>query len=266
MLLYLYIINNHILQRDNKMTASTKPLVTDKVLGRIRALLAMGGDTSSEHEAAIATKRANKLMEDYEVSLSDIKDLNGADLGLYKYDLGTGKQKTWLSVLALNIAKLNECIVSFTESDSVTQKASYEFKGFKNDVEICEFMMVYVVDTCKRLYKQDKTKLRLDGALDKEDYLLGLSDKIVIRIKNIIEDRAKILSDLSDGSSLIVQKSALVTQVHGEQKTENTVQEREVNYRAYSGGCMASKEIHLGRFLSDNYKPKRAPNKNISQA
>ena len=34
-----------------------------KILERIRALLAMGGDVSSEHEAAIALKRARSLMD-----------------------------------------------------------------------------------------------------------------------------------------------------------------------------------------------------------
>jgi len=40
---------------------------TDKIVERVRKLLAMSEDTSSPHEAAIAAKRAAHLMQQYNI-------------------------------------------------------------------------------------------------------------------------------------------------------------------------------------------------------
>lgn len=236
------------------MTALTQPLATNKVIERIRALLAMGGDTSSIHEAAIATKRANKMMAEHQVSLSDIQDLSGANLGCYQYDLNSNQQTTWISALALKIAKMNDCIVSFASRASTESLISYEFKGFEEDVAVCEFMMVYLVDTCHELYERDSNKLRFNGVTDKHDYLLGLSDRINERIQSIMNERAAAVCSQPSSNALVIDKSAIVEKIHGSQKQESTVESRKPNYRAFSAGKMAAKDVHLGRFIGNDYQ------------
>lgn len=236
-----------------KMTTLIQPLASDKVIERIRALLAMGDDKSSIHEAAIATKRASKMMEDYQVSLSDIKDLSGANLGCYQYDLNSNKQETWLSALALKIAKMNSCIVTFAARASSKSSIVYEFKGFEEDVLVCEFMMVYLVDAFNERYDRDSKKLRLSGLANKHDYLLGMSDKINERIQSIINERAATVCSESTSNALVVNKESVISQIHGDQHQQNTVESRKPNYRAFSAGKMAAKDVHLGRFIGNNY-------------
>jgi hypothetical protein len=236
------------------MTTLTQPLATNKVIERIRALLAMGGDTSSIHEAAIATKRANKMMADHQINLSDIKNLSGANLGCYQYDLNSNQQKTWLSALALKIAKMNDCIVSFASRASTSSLITYEFKGFEEDVAVCEFMMVYLVDACNELYERDSSKLRLSGVADKHDYLLGLSDKINERIQTIMNERAAAVCNQPSSNALVIDKSIIVEQAHGSQQQQSTVESRKPNYRAFSAGKMAAKDVHLGRFIGNDYQ------------
>ena len=231
------------------MTTLSQQQAAKKVHERIRALLAMGGDKSSAHEAAIALKRARSLMDQHQVSLADIKNMDSGDLGVGKYGLGSNKQSVWISSLALNVARLNDCVVSYNQPLNSKEHITYEFKGFNEDVELCEFMIVYLVDTCNRLYLRDKDRLQLDGAADKNDYLLGMSDKITSRIKEMIQQRAESASSMSDGRSLVFTKSAIVAQAHGQQKTNNTKQTREANYKAYRGGRIASNDVHLGNFI-----------------
>ena len=234
------------------MTTLPQQQAAKKVHERIRALLAMGSDKSSAHEAAIALKRARSLMDQHQVSLSDIKNMEGDSLGVGKYGLGSSKQSIWISSLALNVARLNDCVVSYNQPRNSKEHITYEFKGFNEDVELCEFMIVYLVDTCNRLYERDKNRLRLNATTDKNDYLLGMSDKIVSRIKEMIEQRAAAPTNLSDGRSLVFTKSAIVAQAHGQQKTNNTKQTREANYKAYRGGRIASNDVHLGNFINHN--------------
>src|SRR5699024_12228370 len=105
----------------------------------------------SENEAAIALKRARKLMDEHQVSLSDVEAMTEDDLGSADYDLGSSRQKLWVGAIALKIAEMNDCIVRIAprrRGDNIR----YQFDGFKEDAKMCEFMLVYLVDTCNRLY------------------------------------------------------------------------------------------------------------------
>lgn len=228
------------------MTSTDNKKVSDKILERIRALLAMGNDTSSEHEAAIALKRARSLMDEHQVTLHDIEKLTVDDLGQASFDSGSSKQKRWVSALALAVANMNDCVVDIQRLYNM----NYVFKGFKEDVLLCEFMLVYLVETCNRLYERDKKILGLWGVADKNDYLKGISRGISIRIATIIVEREKSMSKNSNSRSLVITKSAIVSEKYGEQKTKKPkASSRSVNGEAYIGGRIASEEVSLGSFV-----------------
>lgn len=240
------------------MSNSTKQQVSDKIVNRIRALLAMGADTSSENEAAIALKRARSLMDEHQVSLSDIEAVTEDDLGSTDYDLGSSKQKLWIGSLSLKIAEMNDCVVCIAarrRGDNIR----YQFDGFKEDTKICEFMLVYLVDTCNRLYLRDKGKLNLKGAGDKNDYLTGITQGLCERMDEIIEQRKEAMSAACNGRSLMVVKAAIVEKAHGKQKSKSrkTYSSRHPNRDAYFGGNDASKEVHLGTFMGNNVEPNK---------
>ena len=235
------------------MSDSIDKQVDDKVISRIRRLLAMGNDKSSEHEAAIALKRARSLMDEHQVELSDIEAMSEDDLGSAEYDIGSSRQKLWVGNIALKIAKMNDCVVRITRrrrGDNIR----YVFDGFKEDASLCEFMLVYLVDTCNRSYIQDKDRLNLKGAGDKNDFLVGMSLGLSERMDDIIEQRKKTMSEASDGRSLIVMKAAIVEQAHGKQKTSKrkSYSHRNTNIGAFVAGSEASKEVHLGSFVSND--------------
>lgn len=258
-LFYRYdIISIYTNSEFSAMTNQANLKSTKRVYDRIRALLAMGGDKSSLREAEIALRRARVLMDEHQITLSDVQCMSENGLGVSKYNLGSTQQKTWISTLALNVAKLNDCVVGYDRPTTSTEFITYEFKGFQEDVELCEFMIVYLVDTCNRMYERDRERLGLSGLLDKEDYLLGMSDKINGRIKEIIKARADQKVSLTDGRSLVLVKSAIVERAHGEQKKENTPLTRKANYKAYRGGRAASNDIHLGRFVSSKHEAAQA--------
>lgn len=234
------------------MITSNDKRASEKILERIRALLAMGGDTSSEHEAAIALKRARKLMDDHQVTLADIENIKDDDLGSSEYDLGSTRQQRWVTRLAINVAKLNDCIVTYAARRRGENKR-YQFKGFKEDAGMCEFMLVYLVDTCNRLYQRDKDKLGLYGTADKNDFLRGLAAGIIDRIKDMIEERNQ--AQASDGRSLVLIKMAVVEAEFGKEKYRNVKVRSAANHNAYSAGKRTASEVHLGSFVGSNSKP-----------
>ena len=222
-----------------------------KILERIRALLAMGGDVSSEHEAAIALKRARSLMDKHQVTLADIENLNDDSFGEAEHTTGSRQQKTWISGLAIKIAKLNDCIVGIKTRYSRQDQVVYVFKGFAEDSQVCDFMLVYLVDTCNRLYNRDKARLGLKGISDKNDYLLGLVKGLGERMDEMIAERQS--AKASDGRSLVVLKKAMVEEEFGEAKYRKTRRYRAAG-AGYEAGKKAAKDVHLGSFVGNSNK------------
>ena len=218
----------------------------DKILARIQQLLAMGGDVSSEHEAQIALRRARKLMDQHQITLADIENIKTDDMGVTSYDLGSTRQQRWVTNLAISVANLNDCIVQYGARHRWENKR-YEFKGFKEDASMCEFMLVYLVDTCNRLYQRDKKKLGLSGASDKNDYLRGIVNGLKSRIAEIIQERK--LAKASNGRSLMVVKMAVVENEFGQAKYTSRTQKSPKNYNAWVAGTKSAEEVHLGSFV-----------------
>lgn len=230
-------------------TESSKEQASSKIIERVRALLAMGGDVSSQHEAAIAMKRARKLMDEHQITLADIESLTEDDLGVANYDAGSTRQKIWVSTLACIVAEMNDCLVDFAVRQRRSQNKVYQFKGFKEDVKLAEFMLAYLVDTCNRLYDRDKKELGLNGMADKNDFLSGMAQGLVQRIRAIINERKKSMSEACTGRSLIISKATIIEDKFGVVKHETTKDTRDANVIAYMGGKLAANEVQLGNFV-----------------
>lgn len=228
---------------------------TNKLLERIRRLLAMGGDLSSVNEAAIALKRARSLMDAHQITMMEVKASEPTDLGILNYGTNSTKQKPWMTRLALDIAMLNDCIAEFSTRQSRSDRLTYEFKGFNDDVDLCKFMMSYLVDTAERLYSQDRVELKLKGAIAKNDYLYGFSMRIHERIQDEIQNRFS-AQPIHGSQSLITIKSSIVAHRWGEQRINGYYKQRELEDNAYAAGEGAAKDVHLGKFI--NGEPRAA--------
>lgn len=236
------------------MSTQNEKQASDKILERIRALLAMGSDVSSQNEAAIALKRARSLMDEHQVTLADIEDIQNDDLGVKNYDTGSTRQEKWVTLLAVAVASLNDCIVGFADRKNRYDNKQYEFKGFTEDASMCDFMLVYLVDTCNRLYKRDKVKASLVGAGDKNDYLLSLSRVLIKRMKEMTDQRREAVA--SDSRSLVVVKMAMVENQFGKANYRNSKAKKIRDENAGHAGRRAAKEVHLGSFVGNQNKSK----------
>lgn len=167
-----------------------KAMIDDKTLARIQALLAMGNDVSSEHEASIAMRRARKLMDKYQLDMTTFSGVLTSDLGSSEYDTGLVRLKPWIEQLAIGLADLNDCVISYFRT-SGTGHYTYIFEGFNQDVSLTKWMLRYLVETCDSLYLKNKDVLGLYGLADKNDFLNGLVDSLVVLMDKIKRDREK---------------------------------------------------------------------------
>lgn len=261
--------------------------ISGKMLDRIQALLAMGKDTSSEHEAAIAMKRARSLMDKYQLDMSDFENSNHIepDFDYTEYDTGGSRRKGWVGELAVAVAELNDCILSFNRDYAKKGRVFYIYEGFKEDVKLCRWMLNYLVETCEHLYEMNKDYLDLYGLAQKNDFINGLSGGLVTRMERIIRSRKETKKERAKEDedddhlnakrarigykkealgyeksesreliplqrALILAKKALVVAEFGEPEYTETHTRCDEDDNAYMAGSLLAHQVHLGRFLT----------------
>ena len=252
-----------------------------KVIDRIRALLSMGNDKSSEHEAAIAMKRARSLMDKYQLDLADVNGVLSGDLGSDDYDMESKREKIWVTMLAIATGELNDCNVTMGQYSMSGGRKHYVFEGFKEDVKICKWMLSYLIDTCLYLYNENKDVLGLHGLADKNAFLYGLVDSLVRRMGRIRREREKAAAKdakekakkerednakrvalgyesnsrevVGNSFNLLKAKLALVHAEFGipEYDSRDTVKEDEDSLDAYREGSRLAKGVRLGNFIEE---------------
>ena len=222
-----------------------------KIIARIRLLLAMGKDTSSPNEAAIAIRRARSLMDEHQLKTIDI-DSNQSNcvLGGVEFNDCSAIERIWVTTIAIAVAKMNDCIVRLKTGDE--QNTVYGFYGFSEDAEVCKSMSSYIVQNCIRLYERDKETKSLSGVVQEDDYMTGISRGICERIRIMISERELKLSETAKSQALVVVKKSLVDKEFGEAKYGQAERGRTFDKNAFNKGKLASKEIHLGLFIDSS--------------
>lgn|GEM_PF-2474206 len=120
---------------------------------RIRKLLALAG-SSNEHEAAIARKRADAMMEKYAITQMD---LGNAEFGSGDFETTTKEHTKWKVSLYTSIGFIFGCQVAYYTNRN--QKMAVTYYGKKPMVEIA----LYISDVITRAQSKawDEHKLLL---------------------------------------------------------------------------------------------------------
>ena len=219
-----------------------------KIIERIRSLLAMGQDTSSPNEAAIAIKRARKLMDEHQLNTIDINnDQSGFSLGSIELNDSSTVERIWATTIAIAVAKMNDCIVRLKIGSN--QNTAYVFYGFTEDAEVCKSMTDYLIQSCIRLYERDKVVKSLSRLIQEDDYMTGISRGLCERIRMIISERELEMSKTVKSQALVVIKKTQVSKEFGEAVYGQADRGRAFDKDAFNKGKLAAKEIHLGSFV-----------------
>lgn len=190
----------------------------EKMLKRIRALLAMAADTSSPHEAAIAAGRARKLMDEYQVSELDLETTEAAEFGSASFETSYQRLNIPYGYIALAVARLNDCVVGWDRNyGKDIALLTLKFKGFLIDTVTAVEMMKYLVaemDHQSEIHVPKGTR-RLQKM--RHAFKLGYGRGVGDQVKLMCDERTRIKT--SSGTSLVIVKGQLVTQHFGMQKT-----------------------------------------------
>ena len=153
--------------------------VVDRVLGRIRKLLALAG-SDNQHEAEQAMKRAHELMLRHNVE--------HVPVGYEVRHLGDPHKRT-NRVESDVVSLLSECFfvkvirVPVYLAREGKRGAVYEIAGTHANVEMAAHVYAFMLATCDRLWRENRGDTRVKNGRDRMAYqsgvVRGFRDKLV---------------------------------------------------------------------------------------
>lgn len=116
----------------------------EKVLEKIKKLLALAGNNPSEAEAMAAALKAQELMAEYNVTVTDEEEkIEMSEAGFH-----TGVDNNWKYILADVVADNFRC------KSYWIGKRRIMFYGYKSDCEIATQVFEFLFKTCKKRTNQ----------------------------------------------------------------------------------------------------------------
>lgn len=151
----------------------------EKVIEKIRKILALSKNNPSQAEAEAAALKAQRLMAEYHISLKDI-DISD-DITIAEQGVTVGYGNKWKYRLAKVVAR-NFCCEHYLHG-----KDTIMFYGYETDVEIACNTFKFLFDTGNKLANRYYNKLKkeitgqgyyFDGSGVKNSFLTGYLDGI----------------------------------------------------------------------------------------
>lgn len=232
----------------------------NKILERVKKLLAMAADGSSPNEAAIASKRARALMDKHQISQKDLVESDGFNEAL----VGKARQAVpkWEQSIAVAVAKYNDTICTFEYAGYGGKKLN--FKGFDSDVIISKFMFGYLVENGIRLAKKENAKFK--KARGYSDVTIGNTFKrnygsaLYGKLEKMTEDRQEEIA--AGGTELMIVKKSLVEKKFGVARYGSGTRHYNTRWsddhaNAAAAGRKAGKRANINTAVGENSAPKK---------
>lgn len=190
----------------------------DKAMDQIRKLLRLANSTSA-HEAAVATAKAQELMDRYKITtlaaaLSTPTDEPIEDFGAkgaYLDDHGSQRLPSWKGRVAMVLAKANQCQVYQTHIGDGLKNLS--IIGRASDVETVRYLYAFVQKEIEQLVEQHG---RGCGQTWRNNFRIGCVEAIADTLK---KERAA-LANTMRAEARVVSANALVRIDRGLAKLE----------------------------------------------
>lgn len=238
----------------------------EKILERIRRLLAMAKDASSPNEAGIAARRAQKLMEEYNLEniesiLSDLEDDDNVEEEVVtKFKVAGNSKKVakeipiWCNRLSVAVARLFDCEVkqaSAYEKTGVPGSVAIGFYGYKTDLAVCKWTFEYLLDQIRKFNRDARKRYGQGNRSLLSDYRLGLITGVLEVLGEAREEKERTKQAVaSTGTALVVMKHDAIVKKFGNFRYHASRGVQDVDARAWGEGVVDGRSIRLSQPLA----------------
>lgn len=220
----------------------------EKLLERIRKLYAMSRESeSSPHEAEIAMRRCQSLMNRFGITAADLET---SEFGASRIGKAFRSVPSYVGVLGSAVALLHDCIC--VRSDTI------EFRGFSIDAEVASLTYEYLSEAMERSLKVHKSCGSVEpGRSASFDYRVGFALAVLQRARALDAERRTAEEQAAaeagqeragPGSSLVVRKREVVRNACMEGLvTRRASRVRYRNGAAHAAGSNDGSKVSLDR-------------------
>lgn len=210
----------------------------ERVIERVRKMLAMANDKANIHESAVAAAMAEKLMRKYNLDMSDVEiaELGAKDVN-QEFEWTGGKTKAWQEWIAVAAAKLYDCEVTYT-GHKLNQGLA--FRGVGPDPTVAAETFKYLRNETLRL-----AKIMVRGRKELNSFYAGCGDMLARRLQELKQERDNEFARSATGTSLVVRKQDLIAQVYGQTRYGRAGSYSPSDAQAFYAGREAGKGVNL---------------------
>jgi hypothetical protein len=223
---------------------------TKSVIDKVNKLLALS-KSANANEAAVAAAMANRLIDQYRLSQSDLtQEQEDALIEDSDYLYETGRIVRWKSSLAYILSKHYGCAL-FNSIHLVNgRKASrYKLIGRQSDVQIVRYMFNWLMLECQRLVKQEAYG---KGKVFAQSYCAGFVAGVGNQLK---ASRQEVMqqADQNAITKINSREQEAIDLMHKLHKLKNAPSMRasQIDPNAFSAGMDRGKSFHLGKTVGN---------------
>lgn len=126
----------------------------EKIIDRIRKLIALSG-SSNEHEAALAAEKAQVLLAEHNLATADIKADDNEDEEFEIEEVAETDSYPWRRQLGAMVSQLYFCKYFFTTTGQTEKRRDiHTFVGATHNIAVAKIMFTYLFSTVDRLARE----------------------------------------------------------------------------------------------------------------
>lgn len=230
----------------------------DKMIAKVQKLLALS-QSSNEHEAAAAMERAEAMLREYDLSMSEVEANEQLDQGVVeeKYRVPNLKMKyVWVAVLARAAARLFDGELLMYRSLHGTEVA---FVGNPGDIPAMKAMFEHLWESWRSFVEVDlreekKAALEVYGhrytpgetMKFKQGHGGAFANRIYRRVDEIVQARKSQAAEHSTSHALVVQKDQMVRDYVSSNSVKSKSRSSAGSSAGRSAGSRAGDSVSLG--------------------
>ena len=209
------------------------------IVEKIRKLLELS-QSSNPHEAALALEKANKLMEEHQIAMNDLKIVSQVThSGL---ETITAQHFIWAKGLAYSCAKLFDCTTI-----SYSGECAIRFIGEPENILCANQLFNHLFEAWKTMcnidYVIDKPR---DRKLYRKSHGIGFSSMIWQRVQELTEKRHNNIVKATGTDLVVVSDAKLSEYIQSNFKTHKPkARSLTTSSSGFSKGSEAGKKVNL---------------------
>lgn len=210
----------------------------EAIISRIRKLLALSG-SPNEHEAALAAAKAQELLSQYNLTLSEI-DIKQSGVTSSEVKITT-RTPLWVWELSSGVASSFDCGV-YKKGDKVV------FIGMEKDSEVASWMFKYLYETVFKCATEYISNLSGDKPLARKSFSVGMAYRLTARLK----ERKTTLDQETGQFALVPVKNALVEKEMDKLNLRSTTPKIDIEKSHFTNGTSKGDQVSLNTPIGAN--------------